>query len=405
MSTEIKGSSDSEIGDVEEVASKICPLCNESFSYAFNFSLTIHFAVRGTIVEIDSFDKRCFDQINLPLCSKKCLTDYIEKHCEQETAVVEYLDLPVSWCDECGHGTHPTEFCEKYGEASEDQIKFHKDHMHGQGNIVPLEGKVVEVFMGGPFYLKTKHCTFESELVQMKDNLEERVPLVVCWHNWDDVKSLMEDIGIKDSQHTETKEILTDYEVVFMGIKWTEPPRRYIVLQKITKIKGYEKVFFPYNLAFANCWMPIGVPKLMFEERAFFPTQTLKRNNGVQGLRSFQDVLQKEEEIEHKNDEQEELAYFEEFKKAVETISDRKNKQPVDTKLVTPMDIEQDENNILTNELKLVTDESDFNLEELSLEEKRFLYNKGWFQHQSSETEEKSDDLKRKVVDSQIVDI
>lgn len=298
---------------------KKCNACAREYDYVFDFALTQYHKK-----DKDTFEK--LDYTTLVLCSKHCIAQFVEfqtklKGHEWDTFIVQY-EFPVGFCDKCGHATHPTEFCQQLNDYDETTLDFHERHMAGQGSMVELKGYLIDVFLGKGWMLATQGIRYSSTCVQLVPSLKDRVPLAVVWNNQEELSSFLPSISIPDSQHEETKDILTS-----LFIKPSPTPiykgelqdRYFYVFQVVQHVGCMRKLFFPFQLAMENCWFPQETPQAKFFQRYFFTN--VKSQTIFPGNYEWKD-WEKEHYLQLDEEEQD---CFEDFKKGMEILENKQN--------------------------------------------------------------------------------
>ena len=242
-----------------------CRVCHKEFDYVFDFNLRAYHRHDDHYTMFE-FSKEV-------ICSKFCIARWVEymttddEHAK-DTFVAVY-DIPIGFCDKCGDATHPSEFCELIGDVNEKEIKYHDDHLAGQGGMVRLSGKVCEIFLGESWMIKASGIEFRNDMVQLEPCLKARAPLALVWNNIEEYSILAESICIPDSRHEEKKKFFTSIEILPSPEESKE--RYYYVFQIVDKVDPVQKIFFPYMLHSVNCWFPIDSCEIKSFDRYFRP--------------------------------------------------------------------------------------------------------------------------------------
>jgi hypothetical protein len=240
-----------------------CRVCNKEFDYRFDF-------------EFKAYHKHddhytMFDFSQEIICSKHCITTFAQLLTSEEghgkDTFVAVYSVPITFCDKCGDATHPTEFCELLGDVTEKEIKYHDDHLSGQGGMVQLQGKICEIFLGQDWTIKTTGFEFRNDLVQLEPDLKLRAPLALVWNNVEDYSALAETICVPDSRHQEKRRFFSDIEI--LPLPGDVEQRYYYVFQVVQRVDPVQKIFFPYLLHSVNCWFPIDQCEIRSFERYF----------------------------------------------------------------------------------------------------------------------------------------
>jgi hypothetical protein len=240
-----------------------CRVCNKEFDYCFDYEFRAYHKHEEQFTMYD-FSKG-------DICSKYCIASFAqllmgEEGHAKDTFVAIY-SIPIGFCDKCGDATHPTEFCELLGDVSEKDVKYHDDHLSGQGGMVQLGGKVCEVFLGQDWTIKTSGVEFRNDLVQLEPDLKLRAPLALVWDDVEQYSILAESICVPDSRHEERKRFVTAVEIV--PVSGDVDQRYYYVFQIVEKVSPVQKIFFPYFLHSVNCWFPVDACEIRSFERYF----------------------------------------------------------------------------------------------------------------------------------------
>jgi len=350
-----------------------CAVCTKTYDYPFAFNLNqFHMKDQDATEYIHS-------KYDVPLCSKYCVSNFVERKCSEsghknDTFVVDYK-FPLTFCDKCGHGTHPTEFCEQIKESSDEMIDFHERHMAGQGCMVKLTGGLADVYLGKGWLLGARGVRYAAKCIQLQTDLKARIPLAVIWNNPEELAKFLPTIALDGTEHEEVKDILTELALSPSkepkDISGEYKERHFYVFQVVQKVECTRKLFFPYQLAMENCWFPVEQPRITRFRRFFYGN--LK--SPIQFLPDHEWTDQEKESFQTMDEEDQDC--FEDFLKGMKILE---NKQQV---------MEELNVNLKELESKLVQDvyigEAPKKLDKgdnvLTQEDKKFLIQKG-FEHQ-----------------------
>lgn len=235
-----------------------CAICAKTFEHEFKFNLN---QFHHKDPSKDEYEKLSFDIV---ICSKYCISTFVQRQVSNpehrnDTVIVHYA-FPLGFCDKCGHGTHPTEFCQQLNDYAPEILDFHERHMAGQGSMVALTGGLVDVYLGAGWMLGVRGIRYEAKCIQMVKDLKERIPLAVVWNNWDELDKFLPSIALDGTEHLECKDIFTDISILPSKkpekIEGQYQDRHFYVFQVVTKVGCTRKLFFPFQLAMENCWFP-----------------------------------------------------------------------------------------------------------------------------------------------------
>lgn len=241
-----------------------CRICNKEFDHSFEFKFCAYHKNQDVHTRYD------FSEVIV--CSRHCISSFAEllsneKDHEGDAFVATY-SIPIGFCDKCGDATHPTEFCELFGDVTDKDTEYYSMHLSGQGSMVKMEGEIHEIFLGPDWMIKTKGFEFRNDLVQLEPDLKKRAPLALVWNNVDEYSQLAETICIPDSRHEERKRFNTSIEMIPNNGERIDE-RYYYVIQTLKKLESVEKIFFPFYLHSVNCWFPIDSVQVFSFERYF----------------------------------------------------------------------------------------------------------------------------------------
>lgn len=249
-----------------------CVICAKQYDYEFKFNLNQFHRADVTKPDYEKYE------YTVAICSKQCISRFVEKKVSStdhadDTFIVDYT-FPLGFCDKCGHGTHPTEFCQQLGDYDEKTLDFHERHMAGQGSMVNLKGYIVDIFLGHGWLLAVQGVRYQSKCVQLVKDLKARVPLAVVWNNPEELDTFLPRIELDGTEHMETKDIFTGIHIKPADkpakIEGTLTRRFFYVFQIVTHLDGIRKLFFPFQLAMDNCWFPKSLPHAALYNRFFF---------------------------------------------------------------------------------------------------------------------------------------
>ncbi len=249
-----------------------CVICGKDFDYEFKFNLSQF--------HICEEEKQEYEHLKyeMQLCSKHCISNFVERKTREashqnDTFVVDYK-FPVGFCDKCGHGTHPTEFCQQINDYDPDTLDFHDRHMAGQGAMVKLTGGLADIYLGKGWLLGVRGVRYSAKCVQLVKDLKERAPLAVVWNNQEELDRLLPTIALDGSEHLEIKDIFTDISLIPANrpsnIQGEYRERHFYVFQVINQVSCTRKLFFPFQLAMDNCWFPVEPTQIVRFRRLFY---------------------------------------------------------------------------------------------------------------------------------------
>lgn len=286
-----------------------CAICKKDFDYVFQYELKCYHKHDNSYTEFQANPKQS-------ICSKSCIATWAESICSMKDhrndTIMAIYEFPLGFCDKCGHATHPTEFCELTGDVDQKMIDYHDNHLAGQGAMVKMQGKIVEIFLGPGWVVEVEGIELSRDVVQLEPELEKRAPLAVLWKEQDSCDSFAESIALPDSRHTEKRDFY--YKMDIKPCPDTNGDRYYHVFQILEHLEGREKVFFPYFLHSVNCWFPVeGETRKAFKRwfKAQYKTDRMYSDDDVNDV--YEQIFLPEKEIDVEDN-------YENFMKGVEAI-------------------------------------------------------------------------------------
>jgi hypothetical protein len=249
-----------------------CAICAKEYDYPFDFNFNqFHLCEESK----QQYEKLQYD---VQLCSKHCISIFVERKSREathkdDTFVVDYK-FPVGFCDKCGHGTHPTEFCQQINDVDPDLLDFHDRHMAGQGSMVKLTGGLVDIYLGKGWLLGIRGIRYSAKCIQLVKDLKERTPLAVVWNNQEELDKLLPTIALDGGEHEEVKDVFTDISLIPAkkpeNVEGEYTERHFYVFQVLTNVACTRKLFFPFQLAMDNCWFPVQSTQIQRFRRLFY---------------------------------------------------------------------------------------------------------------------------------------
>lgn len=293
---------------------KTCAICTKEFDYAFQYELKCYHKHGDSYTEFQANPKQL-------ICSKSCIATWAESICSmhdhKDDTIMAIYDFPLGFCDKCGHATHPTEFCELTGDVDQKTIDYHDNHLAGQGAMIKMQGKIVEIFLGPGWVVEVEGVEITRDVVQLEPELEKRAPLAVLWKEREACDSFAESIAIPDSRHPEKRDFYHKMQV--KPCPDTNGDRYYHVFQILERLEGREKIFFPYFLHSVNCWFPIEDETRKGFKRWFKSSYKTNRTYTEESVDEiYQSIFFPEKEIDIEDN-------YENFLKGVEAIQSKRN--------------------------------------------------------------------------------
>ena len=187
-------------------------------------------------------------------CNIECAHKFILSTPDPSEGKLAFFPVgDLSMCQFCGSFSHPMEYCSIYGTARSSQETFQKIG-NCLGEHASATGFICIAHAGENVSIKAEMVTYTAEMVKSLDDKTLRNELLYFWDDPEFVNHHAE--GIQDPSIpplTHTKDFITSLSFV----PHTNKTKTIFLVQLATKIINPNKLFFPFDIAADNCWLPI----------------------------------------------------------------------------------------------------------------------------------------------------
>lgn len=184
------------------------------------------------------------------------------------------------------------EYCTIYGTPSPIQKDFQKLG-NCLGEYASATGHVCIAHLGENFSATATVFSYTAEMVKTIDDKALRNELIYFWEDQEFVNHHAEGIqDISTPPITHTKEFITSLTPTLHPNK----TKTIFLVQVASKIFNPHKLFFPFNIADENCWLPIHQEKTS-KELLITSESVIYESDFITTFDSPPEVYEEQEEI------------------------------------------------------------------------------------------------------------